>query len=89
MGYQDCLEAPANDDEWFTLYIKVDGNHVITKVNDKNRCRLDPACRLEKRANLKEFLVKVPSLFRDTIQEAQSYFVTFSSKDFPQKNSLQ
>jgi hypothetical protein len=34
-GVQDCLEAPANDDEWFTLYIKVDGNHVITKVNDK------------------------------------------------------
>ena len=34
-GVIDCLEAPANDDEWFTLYIKVDGNHVITKVNDK------------------------------------------------------
>ena len=34
-GVQDCLEAPARDDEWFTLYIKVDGKHVITKVNDQ------------------------------------------------------
>ena len=23
-GVVDCLEAPANDDEWFDLYIKVD-----------------------------------------------------------------
>jgi hypothetical protein len=29
------LEAPANDDEWFDLYIKVDGKKVITKVNGK------------------------------------------------------
>ena len=34
-GVVDCLEAPAMDDEWFDLYIKVDGKHVITKVNDK------------------------------------------------------
>lgn len=32
---QDNFEAPAKDDEWFTLYIKVDGKRVITKVNDK------------------------------------------------------
>lgn len=31
----DNFEAPAKDDEWFTLYIKVEGKHVITKVNDK------------------------------------------------------
>jgi hypothetical protein len=31
----DNYEAPAKDDEWFTLYIKVEGKHVITKVNDK------------------------------------------------------
>ena len=34
-GVVDCLEAPANDDEWFDLYIKVDGKKVITKVNGK------------------------------------------------------
>jgi hypothetical protein len=34
-GVVDCLEAPAKDDQWFTLYIKVNGKHVITKVNDK------------------------------------------------------
>ena len=34
-GVVDCLEAPANDDEWFDLYIKVDGEKVITKVNGK------------------------------------------------------
>ncbi len=32
---QDNLTAPAKDNEWFTLYIKVEGKHVITKVNDK------------------------------------------------------
>ncbi|HSI14015.1 MAG TPA: DUF1080 domain-containing protein [Chthoniobacter sp.] len=31
----DNFEAPAKDDEWFTLTIKVEGKHVITKVNDK------------------------------------------------------
>ena len=31
----DNFEAPAKDDEWFTLSIKVEGKHVITKVNDK------------------------------------------------------
>jgi len=28
-------QNPAKDDEWFTMYIKVEGKHVITKVNDK------------------------------------------------------
>ena len=32
---KDNFEAPAKDDEWFTLYVKVEGKHVITKVNDK------------------------------------------------------
>ncbi|HYR59548.1 MAG TPA: DUF1080 domain-containing protein [Chthoniobacteraceae bacterium] len=32
---KDTFEAPAKDDEWFTLSIKVEGKHVITKVNDK------------------------------------------------------
>ncbi|MHA3773412.1 3-keto-disaccharide hydrolase [Verrucomicrobiota bacterium sgz303538] len=32
---KDNYEAPAKDGEWFTLYIKVDGKHIITKVNDK------------------------------------------------------
>lgn len=27
--------APVADDEWFTLYIRVDGRHVLVKVNDK------------------------------------------------------
>jgi hypothetical protein len=29
------LEAPAKDDVWFTYYIKVDGKHVIVKIDDK------------------------------------------------------
>ena len=32
---KDNLEAPAKDDEWFTLTVRVEGKHVITKVNDK------------------------------------------------------
>jgi hypothetical protein len=34
-GIKDNLEAPAKDGEWFTLYIKVDGKNILTKVNDK------------------------------------------------------
>ena len=34
-GVMDCLEAPAQDDEWFDLYIKVEGKRVITKVNER------------------------------------------------------
>jgi 3-keto-disaccharide hydrolase len=29
------LEAPANDNEWFKYEIIVQGNHVVTKINDK------------------------------------------------------
>ena len=32
---KDNFTAPAKDDEWFTLTIRVEGKHVITKVNDK------------------------------------------------------
>jgi 3-keto-disaccharide hydrolase len=32
---QDVTEAPAKDDEWFTMYIAVKGNNVTVKVNDK------------------------------------------------------
>lgn len=31
----DNFEAPAKDGEWFKLYIKVQGKHIITKVNGK------------------------------------------------------
>jgi hypothetical protein len=32
---QDVREAPAKDEEWFTMYIKVKGKRIIVKVNDK------------------------------------------------------
>jgi len=31
----DTRETYVKDNEWFTLYIKVEGKHVITKINDK------------------------------------------------------
>ena len=32
---QDNMEAPAKDDEWFTMQITVQGKHVTTSVNGK------------------------------------------------------
>ena len=32
---KDNFEAPAKDDEWFTMLITVKGNSIVTKVNDK------------------------------------------------------
>ena len=32
---QDNFTAPAKDDEWFTMEIKVVGKHIVTKVNGK------------------------------------------------------
>ena len=32
---QDNLVPPAKDDEWFQLTIKVEGKHVVTRVNDR------------------------------------------------------
>ena len=32
---KDNLEAPAKDDEWFTMTIRVEGKHVVTSVNGK------------------------------------------------------
>ena len=34
-GIKDNFTAPAKDDEWYTMTIKVEGKHVITKVNDR------------------------------------------------------
>jgi hypothetical protein len=34
-GIQDNFTAPAQDGEWFTLYIRVEGKRILTKVNDK------------------------------------------------------
>ena len=34
-GVKDTLEAPAKDDEWFDVYIKVEGKKVVTQVNGK------------------------------------------------------
>ena len=34
-GIKDNFEAPAKDDEWFTMLITVKGNSIVTKVNDK------------------------------------------------------
>jgi hypothetical protein len=32
---KDNLVAPAKDNEWFTMEIKVEGKHIVTKVNGK------------------------------------------------------
>lgn len=34
-GIKDNFEAPAKDDEWFTMEITVNGKHILTKVNGK------------------------------------------------------
>lgn len=34
-GIKDNFEAPAKDNEWFTMEIKVEGKHILTKVNGK------------------------------------------------------
>jgi len=34
-GIQDVREVFVKDNEWFTEYIKVEGKHVIIKLNDK------------------------------------------------------
>ena len=34
-GVKDNAEAPAKDNEWFTIHVKVEGKRIITKVNDK------------------------------------------------------
>lgn len=34
-GIKDNFTAPAKDDEWFKINIKVEGKRIITKVNDK------------------------------------------------------
>ena len=34
-GVKDNFTAPAKDDEWYTMTIKVEGKHIVTMVNDK------------------------------------------------------
>ena len=76
-GVVDCLEAPANDDEWFDLYIKVDGKKVITKVNGKIFLNGHNRMTGKKDPILKEFLGKEHSLFRAMIPAALFFFEIF------------
>lgn len=32
---ENVMKAPAEDNEWFTVYVKVEGKNVLIKVNDK------------------------------------------------------
>ena len=34
-GIKDNLEAPAKDEEWYTMVVKVEGKHIQTFVNGK------------------------------------------------------
>jgi hypothetical protein len=34
-GIKDNMEAPAKDNEWYTMTIKVEGKHILISVNDK------------------------------------------------------
>lgn len=34
-GIKDNFTAPAKDGEWFTIYVKVEGKRILTKVNDQ------------------------------------------------------
>jgi hypothetical protein len=34
-GIKDNFEAPAKDNEWFTMTVRVEGRRIVTKVNDK------------------------------------------------------
>ena len=36
-GVENVLEAPAKDNQWFTMHIIVSGNRVITKVNGRTQ----------------------------------------------------
>jgi Domain of Unknown Function (DUF1080) len=34
-GIKDNFTAPAKDDEWYTMTVRVEGKRIVTKVNDK------------------------------------------------------
>jgi len=50
---QDVREAPAKDEEWFTMYIKVKGKHIIVKINDKLITDYTEPANVQREENMK------------------------------------
>ncbi len=53
-GVQDVKEAPAKDEEWFTMHIKVKGKHITVKVNDQLITDYTEPGNVNREANMKE-----------------------------------
>src|SRR4029453_17096361 len=54
---QDNMEAPAKDDEWFTMQIVVQGKHVTTSVNGRKIVDYTEPDGVERPADMKARLV--------------------------------
>ena len=50
----DVKENYASDNQWYTEYIKVEGNRIIVKINGGSHCRLHPARKPKTRRWRKE-----------------------------------
>ena len=53
-GVQDVKEAPAKDEEWFTMHIKVKGKHITVKVNDQLITDYTEPGNVNREASMKE-----------------------------------
>jgi hypothetical protein len=56
-GVKDNMEAPAKDDEWFTMQIVVQGKHVTTSVNGKTIVDYTEPDGVERPADMKARLI--------------------------------
>ena len=54
---KDNMEAPAKDDEWFTMQIVVQGKHVTTSVNGKTIVDYTEPDGVERPADMKARLI--------------------------------
>jgi hypothetical protein len=54
---QDNMEAPAKDDEWFTMQIVVQGKHVTTSVNGKTIVDYTEPEGVQRPADMKDRLI--------------------------------
>ena len=81
-GVKDTLEAPARDDEWFEVYIKVEGKKVVTKVNGKTIVEWTQPDDWKAGSSFEENSAKAPSPFKDTIPK-HGFVRNLFVKSFP------
>ena len=83
---KDVSEAPAKDNEWFTMYIKVQGSRITIKVNGKTMVEYTEPDNAERPENMSERLLSSGTFaLQGHDPESTVYYKNIMVRPLPEK----